>query len=289
MNIFPRIYRGIDYATILKNQATVFVTDDGHRLKAHQSMGGDGEVARTAVDCPFGTSAGFMDLLAGRSPRHSDDHFQTRETERKARERVKGYGVTARWAELTAAEKGDATGVQFFNGGSHVQPTLAMRIVPACLNFLLEQGSLKNASTKERLGALVGARRGEGPIVEAHPRLFLYSAVERINQQAVGDLPPKVLGLAAQYRSKPKDQAPARRRELYRSLRSNPAWMGAQARHLEPAAPPDWLVANDHVFDAWLCALTAWAHNNSETLDWSAAGIPREIVDIEGHMLLLST
>ena len=50
----------------------------------------------------------------------------------------------------------------------------------------------------------------------------------------------------------------------------------------------DELVADNHQFDAVLCALTAWAHHHHECIKWDEAGIPLNFVAEEGHILVLS-
>ncbi len=50
----------------------------------------------------------------------------------------------------------------------------------------------------------------------------------------------------------------------------------------------DDLTDLDHSFDAFLCALTAWAHHYRQTMTWDMAGVPAEYVDVEGHILVLS-
>jgi hypothetical protein len=63
--------------------------------------------------------------------------------------------------------------------------------------------------------------------------------------------------------------------------------MGQTPRELLPVTPPEEVIESDHTFDAWLAALTAWAHEKNETLGWIEAGIDPAHVDAEGHILVL--
>lgn len=279
-------YRGIDFAIERKRRAELRLIDDGNSLEVSDSCT-DVEVM-TAIDCPLGTTAGFVDLLAGRIPVHMNDGFQSRRTEDWARGYVERYETVTSWKLQAGGRKGPT----YFHRTSHIQPATAMRIIPACLDYVLDQLSLQSGSQTERRGALIAARRGEARFVEAHPRLFLYSALERIHRASRAALSLDTLAAAARYKSSKaelRQRAMSNRRRLYGVLREDPAWMGGQRRQLEPADPPDWLISTDHCFDAWLCALTAWAHDHSECLDWHAAGLPEDLVEIEGHLLILST
>ena len=279
-------YRGIDFANQESSWGVCFLDDNGAKLEVLEDS--KIEACLTAVDCPFGTSARFADLLQGGLPEVPRSHLQTRETERWARGPVAKFAVKTRWDSRNDAKGIHALGFQFFNKSSHVQPTIGLRIVPACLAWIIKQRSLEQARPAERLQGLKAARRSEGPIVEAHPRLFLYSALERIFL-ASGEKRPSLNDLLAAARYKHETDGESHRGSLYRLLRDNPAWMGRQPRKIVPAEPPPWLVKNDHAFDAWLCALTAWAHAHSETIDWETAGLPKSVVETEGYILLLST
>lgn len=68
---------------------------------------------------------------------------------------------------------------------------------------------------------------------------------------------------------------------------ANTKWMSNQVRDIQPATLPDELKVNHHRFDAFLCALTAWAHHHGECVGWESAEIEPGIVDIEGHILVL--
>ena len=112
--------------------------------------------------------------------------------------------------------------------------------------------------------------------------MFLYSMIERLyraDRQAV-DL--DTLYLIARYK-----ELPDNRRTLYRLIRDNRSWMGSASREIGTVELPEELAAKHHKFDAFLCALTAWAHDHGECISWCAAHISPEVVDIEGHILVL--
>ncbi len=46
---------------------------------------------------------------------------------------------------------------------------------------------------------------------------------------------------------------------------------------------------NDDLFDSFLAALTGWAHYHKLTWTWEDAGLKRDIVEVEGHILVLRT
>ena len=79
------------------------------------------------------------------------------------------------------------------------------------------------------------------------------------------------------------------RRNVFRFLHQNTEWMdNGHSRVLRVEGSDDELVTVDHAFDAWLSALTAWAHDRDKTLPWNEVdGMDRRTVDIEGHILVL--
>lgn len=156
-------------------------------------------------------------------------------------------------------------------------------MVPACVHWLGQKLAAGN-TTEEWLAALASARRGEAAVVEAHPRLFMYSIAERILRREPSAVTIPILNHIAGYK-----KLPSSRCKVYCLLRDHvPAWSGQTERTLEPMDPPMELLATDHAFDAWLCALTAWLHHNKETITWTGVpGLCRDVVDIEGHILIL--
>jgi hypothetical protein len=279
-----KFYEGIDFANKERNVGRCCLHDDGRRLIASFESPETPVFARSAVDCPLGTSAGFHTLLSGDLPEYqSRDGFKTRTTERWLRDQLATYATNQRWRDRNRDEKDRFPRRSYFNRSQHVQPTLRLEIVPACLDWLVRQ-LVANGTKDQRLEALAEARRGEARIVEAHPRPFLYSAVERLYRQDANVVDLSTLNAAAGYKGSREYRC-----TVYQLLRDNQVWMGESVRHVLPRTPPEALLNSDHAFDAWLCALTAWAHNNGETLSWDeVAEITRRIVGIEGHILVLS-
>jgi hypothetical protein len=281
------IYEGIDFANQQRNVGYCYVVDDGRTLRVLLEHPEKGEIRRRAVDCPLGVGAGFSRLLVGDLTNdHGNDGYKTRYTERWLRAQVPGYQTNQRWLGRNADERREFPRASYFNGGSHVQPAAGLQIVPACLDWLLRELAL-DLPPEDRLAAAAAARRGEATVIEAHPRMFLYSAIERLYHHNNELISISTLNDVADYKDKGKTSHEDRRGRVYRFLQRNFGWTGQNPRTLEPAEPPDVLLATDHKFDAWLCALTAWAHENHETVMWLAAGIPHDVVHIEGHILIL--
>lgn len=282
-----RIFAGIDFAIHEDNEGTCWLEDDGEVLRL-----GLGEppspAERTAIDSPLGTSYGFSAILRGCVPNDvGGDGYLSRQTERWLRGTIKGYATT-RAASRGTTRLARHRKVAYFRETGHVQPTVRMFTVPKALAWLLNRLDLKTPA--ERLQALVDARTGLGPIIEAHPRPFLYSAFERLGVRPNGRLSRHLLRDVALY--KYEDQESARRgRELalmVLCLRNE--WQGLP-RPLRLELPADVrtrLVSSHHSFDAFLAALTAWAHSRGQTVGYREAGIPQEVVEEEGHILVLS-
>lgn len=284
------IYEGIDFANIQNNVGRCYVADNGHELHVLPVVPDPNiKLTRRAVDCPLGVSSGFTDLIQGHLPSDDgEDGYKTRKTERWLREYAAQYRTNQLWRERGEADRAQFPRPSYFNGGAHVQSAAGLQIVPDCIAWLYRElrELAHNAEAGQRLAAAGDARRGEGMIIEAHPRMFLYSAVERLYNHnsaliAIGDLND-----IAGYKEK-EPGAVGRRQRIYGLLKNNTAWMGQAPRDLLPAEPPEELVNSDHKFDAWLAALTAWAHHNDETLDWKTAGIAANQVSVEGHILVL--
>jgi hypothetical protein len=88
-----------------------------------------------------------------------------------------------------------------------------------------------------------------------------------------------------QYKDKPKVSHAAQRSSTYRLLQQHAAaWLG---HGYTLGDPPESLVATDHAFDAWLSAVTAFAHTEGMTITWPCAEISEEEVNTEGHILIL--
>jgi len=275
------IYEGIDLANGVANVGRVFLGDDGEKLIFSSDVS-DEQIVKSAIDCPFGTTKGFASLLVGEWPERTPvDGFKSRRTEVQLRELISKYQIVQRWRNRTEAERKLYPKEAFYNGGGHIQPTLAMRIVPECLWYLVNRYG-NGIDAKERAKRLVDARQGSGLWIESHPRMFLYSALERLYRSSPATVPLEMLFTAARY----KDSA-ANRTILYKLLRQETVWMGKNIREIHPVEIPAEMAASDHVFDGFLCALTARSHSHGECLTWNESRIPEADVNVEGHILVL--
>lgn len=287
-----RYYRGFDYANIREHRGICVVSDDGTTLRAHfgNAIPNDAPISKEAVDCPFGTTRGFEAGLRGECCDDSyGDGYKTRATEQWLRQHVRGFAINSDWRRRTKDQKKRFPRASFYNSASHVQPSLGLVIVPEFLHWLANEVSTSK-SAEHRLKRLAEARCGEGPIVEAHPRVFMYSALERIRRSE--PVPLKVLDAASGY----KDRKPAKatgkanRQYVFDFLADHIAnWTGESSRlSLAIEGGVDTLVDVDHAFDAWLSALTAWADACGEVRDWkSIENLTRDVIEVEGHIHIL--
>ena len=273
-------FHGIDLANGPANLGKSWATDDGKTLKFTHSERRDVPVVRTAIDSPFGTSHGFWALLSNKLPDHqSEDGFKSRQTEIRLRETVNQYECVQRWRNRSTQERKLHPREPFFNGGGHVQSTLAMRIVPECLKFIIEQFQTRDSEASK--AAMLKARMGEGKIVEAHPRMFLYSILERLFRNKKIGL--EELNFAAKYKS---GIGPEARETLLDLICENTDWFSSH-RTLDLSEIRQELIESDHQFDSALCVLTGWAHYNNECVTWESAQIDKSFVETEGHILVL--
>lgn len=276
-------YLGIDFACVKKNLGNCLLRDDGTNLHLDFTRAAPAEVVLTAVDCPLGTSSEFLDVLNGTLPKKaSDESLATRATERWLRQYViENYETVSMWGQAARKLYGRP---HYFHTTTHVQPTVAMRIVPKCLHWLLEQQA-RRFPAMSGLEILQEARKGAGNVVEAHPRMFLYSAVEKQYRRDRASVTQEVLFNVAEYKNTPE-----RRRFVYCFLQRNAGWLQPHGRMLTPEEPPDEILESDHAFDAFLSALTAWAHQRGMTIRWDQT-MPRlaeAAVLHEGHILVLA-
>lgn len=280
------VFHGIDFANIKAHHGQCWLVDDGAVLRA-SFVEARGPVTTTAVDCPFGTTEGFESLLRGDLPSMSKDGFKTRGSERLMRAHVACFTINSEWKGHDADVRKALERVSFFNGGAHVQPTVGLVIVPAFLDWLMQR--LGGASTTERLDRIRAARRGEGPVVEAHPRLFLYSLLERVRLRGGIPFPPEQIATIAGYKDKGADGEHGRKAAYALVASTTAHWLPPKMSRQIDVPDLVTMLAVDHAFDAWLAALTAWAHRHDDTWTWSQAGLPLATVEIEGHMLILKT
>jgi len=97
-----------------------------------------------------------------------------------------------------------------------------------------------------------------------------------------------VLRAIAGYKGKTDaDLGKRNRRTAYQLVSTNRAWQPADQQRRLAVPGVSALVQDDHIFDAWLAALTAWSHDLDQTLTWTEAGLPEDLVAVEGHMLIL--
>ena len=282
------IYEGIDFANRDHHFGRCRVVDKRGVLRLELEFDEEAPIKKTAVDRPFGSSWGFQELLNGNIvPDVEDDGYKARKTELWLREHIREYETNIRWGDRNDAEREEFPRQNYFNGGAHVQSTLALQIVPDCLAWLFEKlGEFDNPAA--RLQALSQARRGESDFVEAHPRLFLYSIIERLYLYNEELITLQVLNTVAGY--KDRDGEPPhteRRAAIYRLLCQNHEGWLPVGREIRPHEAPASLVESDHTFDAWLCCLTAWAHDLDQTIGWQAVEIEQQYVDVEGHIHIL--
>jgi len=274
------VFEGIDLANGGHNLGRCFICDNGSSLTV--TFAEPISIIRTAIDCPFGTTEGFERLLHGEWPNEAPvDGFKSRKTELWLSDHVEDYQIVQRWRSRTPEERLHHPREPFFNSGGHIQPTLRMSIVPECLWYIANRFN-KDLPVEERRRNLEEARRGEGKWIEAHPRIFLYSLIERLHQANPGNVDLNRLFHAARYK-----QESQYRGQLYQLVREQRAWMGNDMRSIQPPDMPNEFALSHHYFDSFLCALTAWAHHHGQCISWEEAGIDPMIVNIEGHILVL--
>ena len=84
------VFEGIDLANGIANLGLCFAIDDGNSIKFSFEKPESYNVVKTAIDCPFGTSLGFSQLLGDDLPDHdSNDSYKSRQSELWLRESVR--------------------------------------------------------------------------------------------------------------------------------------------------------------------------------------------------------
>ena len=272
-------YLGIDFANITTNVGRCYLDVDAATRQVTPQLQGQEptEVACTAVDCPFGTTEGFQKLLVGTIPQDCpwDQGFKTRATENWLRGQLWSYQTNQFWRRLAGTSP-----QHYVNKTGHVQSSVGLVIVPAFLNWFFTGKS-------KTLKDLQQARMGQGNVVEAHPRPFLYSAIERVylcEPNARHDW-PKVLRDVVTYKDKRQESHAEQRQATYEFLRQRSGswlWDGFSLGNA-----PELLFASDHLFEAFLAALTAFARRSQQTIGWQSAGLIEDVVRDEGHILVL--
>lgn len=274
-----KTYQGIDFANRQTNLGRCYLTvdEESKTLTPQLVLQPDQKPAGTAVDCPFGTSEGFQKLLKGEIPQPCewDAGYKTRATEHWLRDELWSYQTNEFWRSRT-----NPTPQHYVNKTGHVQSAVGLVIVPAFLHWF-------HAEQQQSLDNLRQGRLGQGRYVEAHPRPFLYSAIERIYRRE-----PETHGWAdilrnvVAYKDKPRESHASQRREVYDFLRQHSqSWLWGGYTLAEA---PELLLATDHSFDAFLAALTVYARDCHQTISWKTAGLSHTTVLDEGHILILS-
>ena len=289
----PNWFCGRDFACDKTKDVVCYLHDDGKNLQVQLVKPFEGEIKLTAVDCPFGTSAEFLMVLNGRLPEtRTDLSLATRATERWLREHVGGYKSVKLW-DGKAREK--YPNVNYFVTTSHVQPAVGLRIVPKFLDELLQQKDKLYPDRDPKMCPSLffqEMRQGKGVFVEAHPRMFLYSAIEKQYLSDNESVTTEIMYNITAYKSDKRNGQVGEdcRRKVYKFLSSTTGWLGLYPRIL-PNDPPEEFFETDHYFDAFLSALTAWAHYNSLTIPWNNTEnmVTEKSVFHEGHILVLST
>ena len=119
-----------------------------------------------------------------------------------------GYEIVALWGGRTKAERAAHPHTDLFNQTGHIRDALAMWTVPACIRYV--GGRLCPTGTPaERLQRIREARRGDAELVETHPRILLYSALERNYLASQGQ--PRSDWLNLSYAATRYDKAPSHR------------------------------------------------------------------------------
>lgn len=270
-----KVYRGIDYADDSTKYGDCSVEDDGTTLRVNPAS--QAAPKRIGIDAPMGLPRGYVALLTGELPH--DGSLTFRATDLRLQALVAALPVVSRYGVEVP---------KLFNRTGHVRSPAALQIVPGAMKEALECVSASTDST-ERRRQLVEIRLGTAVVVEAHPRLFLYSMLQCCDQAVTKplmtaardykDVTRKVEGAGH------RERRPNNRRLLRDHLCEHTEWCKRQ-REVEA---DDSVLSTDHAFDAWLSALTAWSHDNGHTLTWNDAGLERETVEVEGHILILRT
>lgn len=281
------VYIGIDVADTAANRARVTVEDDGSTLSVIGIQQGYGEPLEpdeeAALDSPLGYPRSFLQLVCAlhHDPSAPAQVFKYRRSEDAVADHVAG---------LQLAVEANALVPHFFNRGRHVQSTIGLEIVPGALRELIRLLGVVDAAEADRGTSVRAARLGIGRVVEAHPRLFMYSALSRIREELGQPLPIDLLTAARDYKTPARaDEEIAAARVANRELvlgyliEHSTAWLG-----VERTVQAEGICARDHDFDAFLCALTAHANAHLQTLPMGAyPGLEEISVSVEGHILIL--
>lgn len=290
-----KYFLGLDFANVQHANAKCLLKDEAGEITLCPNSDvptREREIARFALDAPFGLTKPMLELLQGTNYEGDADRLRLRETDRRVGALVKKMRIADR-------KQTKLGGHPLFNSGSHIHPPMAFQTLPNALREVLrlERFSSPDSQTSS---LLVESRLGLGRVVEAHPRLFLYSLLERLGGKykttteegrilaSARDYGPAVrrkTEAGEEFEARRKQRCPNRKQLVKEICESSSSWMGAA--HREFSGDFSRVAETDHVFDAFLCALTAFMHHAGETLLWSDLKIDRSTVEIEGHMIIL--
>ncbi len=244
-----------------------------------------------ALDSPLGYPKPLTQLIQSLDQADAPErHFKYRRTDDVVADHVADLQV------VRDADNPDARVPGFFNRARHVKPTLGLQIVPGALRETIRLLNLGEQEVRARVHVMEQVRCGDlgAQVIEAHPRLFLYSALNRIRIGTDHPLPQDVLIAARDYKTPPAadhvEQAirAQNRRYVLRFLREHTQhWIGLAGLNVYDRPP---VCDRDHDFDALLCALTALAHDRGWTWSWAdmGGGMDHKTVAEEGHIFILS-
>lgn len=236
---------------------------------AERTLTASGKIRMSAIDSPLGTCMDFATVLRGEIPTQLiDNKLKERATERFWRNRL--IEIAKNYPET----------IRFFDQSSHLKSSAGLEIVPEAIYCLLK--TLGNDGLmKARLGST------DAKVIEAAPRVFLYSMIERIRQFELNHgraIDQGLIRAVKQYKSKEDSE---RGLILDFLLEHFTSWSGGVNRQFQFAVDKQKLVADNHLFDAWLTAMTAWSFCHKQTLSSEDAGLDSHRTEAEGHIIAL--
>lgn len=234
-----------------------------------RTLAAEGEIQMFAVDSPLGTNRDFADLLRGEIPEQlSDRKLKERATERFWRKRL--LDIARHHPETT----------RYFDQNSHLKSSVGLEIVPEAI-YCVQKAFGKRGLRDARIGS------PDARMIEAAPRVFLYTIIERIRRsetQKGRAIDPRITESVKQYKSK---EGSDRGLILDFVLEHFRSWSGGINREFRFAVDKEKLIADNHLFDAWLAAMTAWAFCQKQTLNAKDAGLTGTRLELEGHIVAL--
>lgn len=292
-----RYFLGVDFANVEAANAKCCLRDEAGEItlcSALDTVERDAEVDGAALDAPFGLTKPTVDLLQGRYFDGDPEELRLRETDRKV-------GAVISQMRIADPQRTNLRGHRLFNRGSHIHPPMAFQTLPNAIREVLRLEG-RDTQNPQVSSPLTRSRLGQGRVVEAHPRLFLYSLLGRLNGrykttevetellEAARDYGPakRRMGEANREFEERQQQRRYNRERLIREICEGSSLWAGSAR-LQFSGDFSSVAATDHSFDAFLCSLTALMHSKGETLLWSELRVDKSTVEVEGHMHILRT